>query len=134
MKKTYIIAAILMIGGMAVLMSSSNELSTYSDFTEADRIETQVKVVGKLSKDKEIYYEPSKDPNYFSFFMKDNNGLERKVVYLAEKPQDFELSEQVVITGRMDKKEDIFLASDMLLKCPSKYKDEEVSFKKAAKS
>ncbi len=134
MKKTYIIAAILMIGGMAVLMSSSNELSTYSDFTEADKIETQVKVVGKLSKDKEIYYEPAKDPNYFSFFMKDNNGLERKVVYLAEKPQDFELSEQVVITGRMDKKDDIFLASDMLLKCPSKYKDEEVSFKKAAKS
>ncbi len=119
---------------MAVLMSSSNELSTYSDFTEADKIETQVKVVGKLSKDKEIYYEPAKDPNYFSFFMKDNNGLERKVVYLAEKPQDFELSEQVVITGRMDKKDDIFLASDMLLKCPSKYKDEEVSFKKAAKS
>jgi len=134
MKKTYIIAAILMLGGMAVLMSSSNELSTYSDFTEADKIETQVKVVGKLSKDKEIYYEPSKDPNYFSFFMKDNNGLERKVVYLSEKPQDFELSEQVVITGRMDKKDDIFLASDMLLKCPSKYKDEEVSFKKAAKS
>ena len=134
MKKTYIIAAILMIGGMAVLMSSSNELSTYSDFTEADRIETQVKVVGKLSKDKEIYYEPAKDPNYFSFFMKDNNGLERKVVYLAEKPQDFELSEQVVITGRMDKSDDVFLASDMLLKCPSKYKDEEVSFKKAAKS
>ena len=134
MKKTYIIAAILMIGGMAVLMSSSNELSTYSDFTEADKIETQVKVVGKLSKDKEIYYEPAKDPNYFSFFMKDNNGLERKVVYLSEKPQDFELSEQVVITGRMDKKDDIFLASDMLLKCPSKYKDEEVSFKKAAKS
>ncbi len=134
MKKTYIIAAILMISGMAVLMSSSNELSTYSDFTEADKIETQVKVVGKLSKDKEIYYEPSKDPNYFSFFMKDNNGLERKVVYLAEKPQDFELSEQVVITGRMDKSDDVFLASDMLLKCPSKYKDEEVSFKKAAKS
>lgn len=134
MKKTYIIAAILMIGGMAVLMSSSNELSTYSDFTEADRIETQVKVVGKLSKDKEIYYEPAKDPNYFSFFMKDNNGLERKVVYLAEKPQDFELSEQVVITGRMDKSDDVFLASDMLLKCPSKYKDDEVSFKKAAKS
>jgi len=125
MKKTYIIAAILMLGGMAVLMSSSNELSTYSDFTEADKIETQVKVVGKLSKDKEIYYEPSKDPNYFSFFMKDNNGLERKVVYLSEKPQDFELSEQVVITGRMDKKDDIFLASDMLLKCPSKYKDED---------
>lgn len=134
MKKTYIIAAILMIGGMAVLMSSSNELSTYSDFTEADKIETQVKVVGKLSKGKEIYYEPAKNPNYFSFFMKDNNGLERKVVYLAEKPQDFELSEQVVITGRMDKSDDVFLASDMLLKCPSKYKDEEVSFKKAAKS
>ena len=128
MKKTYIIAAVLILGGMAVLMSSSNELATYSDFTEADRTEGKVKVVGKLSKDKEIYFEPSKDPNYMSFFMSDNDGLERKVVYYAAKPQDFELSEQVVITGKMDKSNDIFVASDMLLKCPSKYKEDEVEF------
>ena len=128
MKKTYIIAAVLIIGALVALMSSSNELATYSDFTVADNTGQSVKVVGKLSKDKEIFYEPSEDPNYMHFFMKDNNGLERKVVYYAAKPQDFELSEQVVITGKMDKKEDIFVASDMLLKCPSKYKEDEVEF------
>ncbi len=128
MKKTYIIAAVLIVGALVALMSSSNELATYSDFTVADNTGQSVKVVGKLSKDKEIFYEPSKDPNYMHFFMRDNNGLERKVVYYAAKPQDFELSEQVVITGKMDKAEDIFVASDMLLKCPSKYKEDEVEF------
>ena len=68
-------------------------------------------------------YNPSKDPNYFSFYVVDNNQEEHKVVLLAAKPQDFELSEQIVITGEM--RDDVFMASDMLMKCPSKYKDEE---------
>jgi cytochrome c-type biogenesis protein CcmE len=46
---------------------------------------------------------------------------------LAEKPQDFERSEQIVLTGKM-RGED-FVASDMLMKCPSKYKDEETFVK-----
>ena len=46
---------------------------------------------------------------------------------LAAKPQDFELSEQIVLTGKMQG--DVFMASDMLMKCPSKYKDEEIYIK-----
>jgi cytochrome c-type biogenesis protein CcmE len=42
----------------------------------------------------------------------------------ATKPQDFERSEQIVLTGSMNG--DTFEASDMLLKCPSKYKDQEI--------
>ena len=46
---------------------------------------------------------------------------------LAAKPQDFELSEQIVLTGEM--RGEAFVASDMLMKCPSKYKDEEIYIK-----
>lgn len=56
--------------------------------------------------------------------MKDNEGREEKVILLKPKPQDFELSEQLVLTGTM--KDDTFIASDMLMKCPSKYNDEEI--------
>ena len=56
--------------------------------------------------------------------MRDDAGQVRKVILRAGKPQDFERSEQIVLTGEM--KDDVFEASDMLLKCPSKYKDQEI--------
>jgi cytochrome c-type biogenesis protein CcmE len=34
------------------------------------------------------------------------------------------------LTGKVDNDE--FIATDMLMKCPSKYKDEEIQMKKAA--
>lgn len=46
---------------------------------------------------------------------------------MKAKPQDFERSEQVVLTGKMDGDE--FVATEILMKCPSKYKDEEIYLK-----
>jgi cytochrome c-type biogenesis protein CcmE len=57
--------------------------------------------------------------------MKDANGEERKVVLHQPKPQDFEMSEQIVVTGEMET--GVFQASEILMKCPSKYKDEEIA-------
>ena len=124
----------LAVGAMALLMSSSDELGTYSDFATAEKKAESVKVVGQLSIEKAPVYNPVKDPNYFSFHMKDNNGVERQVVYLGEKPQDFELSEQIVVTGKMNNDQGVFVVNDgdMLIKCPSKYKDEEISLKKSS--
>jgi cytochrome c-type biogenesis protein CcmE len=53
--------------------------------------------------------------------MIDNKGEERKVILHKNKPQDFERSEQIVLIGKM--KADAFVASDILMKCPSKYND-----------
>ena len=124
MKKMSVVL-IAMIGvAIWLLTTASDDMSTYSTFSDATQSGKKVKVVGQLSKDKEMHYDPAEDPNYFSFFVKDKDGMEKKVILLAEKPRDFELSEQIVITGKM--KEGEFVASDMLMKCPSKYKDEEV--------
>lgn len=127
MKKVYIIAGICLIAGIALLLSAAGDMSTYSTFTDADQTSRKVKVVGTLAKDMEMYYNPSENPNYFSFYVNDNNDEMRKVVLFAAKPQDFELSEQIVITGKMEG--DVFHASDLLMKCPSKYKDEELQLK-----
>lgn len=127
MKKIYVIAGVMIAVAIALLMNTAKDMSTYGTFAEASKTGEKVKIAGQLSKDKEMYYNPEKDPNYFSFYIKDGKGDERKVVLLASKPQDFELSEQIVVTGSM--KGDEFVANDLLMKCPSKYKDEEIYIK-----
>lgn len=130
MKKSSIIAVIMVIIALVVFRKVSGEVSPYVNFTtasDAGEEGNKVKIVGQLVKEKPMEWEPTKDPNYFSFFLRDQEGLEKKVVLLQGKPQDFELSEQIVLTGRMTA--DHFLASEVQLKCPSKYKDEETFLK-----
>ena len=127
MKKTHLIGIALIALAIMILMSMSNDMGTYATFEDAISTGKSVKIAGQLSKDKEMYYNPQEDPNYFSFFIKDTKGEEKKVVLLAAKPQDFELSEQIVLTGKMQGTD--FMATDMLMKCPSKYKDEEIYIK-----
>ena len=69
------------------------------------------------------------DPN--RLFLKDTVGIIRKVFLHKSKPQDFERSEKIVVIGRA--KNDEFHASEVLMKCPSKYNEEEV-LKGAGKS
>jgi cytochrome c-type biogenesis protein CcmE len=126
-KKIYIVAVVMIGVAIALLTTSSDDLSTYATFAEAQQTGKEVKVVGHLSKEKEMIYNPTSDPNRFVFYIKDTGGEERKVVLMKAKPQDFEQSEQIVVTGRMTDGE--FVATDILMKCPSKYKDEEVFLK-----
>jgi cytochrome c-type biogenesis protein CcmE len=127
MKKIHIIAIVMVAVAIGLLTTAAEDMSTYATFKEAENTGSKVKIAGQLSKDKEMYYNPEEDPNYFSFYISDTDGEERKVVLLSEKPQDFELSEQIVLTGKMKGEE--FVATEMLMKCPSKYKDEEVLIK-----
>lgn len=132
MKKIFIVAFVMIAAAIALLFKSADDLTTYTTFEDARNTGKKVKVVGQLSKDREMVFDPAKDPNYFTFFISDTEGEERKVILYASKPQDFEKSEQIVVTGEMQGDE--FLASDLLMKCPSKYKDEEVYIKSTKKS
>ena len=110
-----------------ILETLRKQHATWSEKTGAAVSGDRVKIAGQLMKDKEMQYNPEVDPNYFSFFIKDSNDEEHKVVLLASKPQDFEMSEQIVLTGSMKGEE--FVATELLMKCPSKYKDEEIYIK-----
>jgi cytochrome c-type biogenesis protein CcmE len=134
MKKSHIIGVVVIAVAIMIIMSSVGDASTYVSFGEAiERAEdgdmAKVHVVGRLKKDEQghiigMNYDPITDPNYFTFMLVDTNRVEQQVVYYNPKPQDFERSEQVVITGNMQN--NVFVADKILLKCPSKYVEKEV--------
>lgn len=128
MKKSHIIALVMMAAAIVILIVSSKDLSTYSNFTSAEANGSRVKIVGHLSIDHPIEFKPEVDPNRFSFYMKDEQSIVKKVVLNQSKPRDFERSEQIVVTGRMKDSEE-FVADEILLKCPSKYKEEELALR-----
>ncbi len=111
----------------AMLVMSSQELSSFSTFDQARTSGNRVKVSGQLSKMDPMVYQPEKDANFFSFYLVDDDGQTQNVTIRKPKPRDFERSESIVITGKWT--EDHFEASEMLLKCPSKYKNEELALR-----
>jgi len=128
MKKTHIIALLFIVVSIGVIISMTDDYSRYETFTSAvENPDKEFHIVGELVKDEEMYYNPEKDPNYFSFYLKDKDGEERKVVFKGTKPQDFERSEQIVLTGKMDGSD--FMAGKILMKCPSKYIEDELKMK-----
>ncbi len=128
MKKSHIIGIVMILAAIVILTLVAGDMSTYATFKEAAlQPDISVKLSGELVKNKEIVYRPEVDANHFSFYVKDSEGTVKKVILRAAKPQDFERSETIILTGKM--RGDEFIASDMLMKCPSKYKDEEVFVK-----
>lgn len=134
MKKTHIIGIAIIAIAIAIIMSTAGDASSYVSFKEAKELASEgnnnaVHVVGRLKKDPNnhivgMQYNPLQDPNYFTFTLVDTNRIEQQVVYFKPKPQDFERSEQVVIIGKMN--QDKFVADKILLKCPSKYVENEI--------
>jgi cytochrome c-type biogenesis protein CcmE len=123
MKKTHIIAIIFIAVAMAFMIGSINDSSSYADFDEAfNNPEKEYHVVGELDRSAEIAYNPEINPNITKFTMVDKKGERRKVILNKSKPQDFERSESVVLIGKASGED--FHATEMLMKCPSKYKDE----------
>lgn len=131
MKKFQIVALIAIVAAVAILLSASKEVSTYATFDMAQNGK-RVKITGEMAKNKAMEYRPDIDPNIFKFFLKDSDGVEKQVVLAKAKPQDIERAESIVLTGSL--KDDVFYADEILTKCPSKYKNEELSLKEGVKS
>lgn len=121
MRKSAIIGLITIALCIGFLVSINADTDTYSNFTEAATSQKEEHVMGVWEKGKGMHYDAVKDPNHFAFFMKDEKGLVKKVVLNGTKPQDFERSEKLVLIGEMNN--DVFYASKILMKCPSKYND-----------
>ena len=122
MKKVHIVLIIIIALGIGSILSTFASSSTYASFTEAiEEPEREFHVVGQLNKEKPLEYNPVENANLFCFYLKDRDGHERKVLFNGTKPQDFERSEQIVVSGKM--KNDGFYADKILMKCPSKYND-----------
>jgi cytochrome c-type biogenesis protein CcmE len=129
MKKTHIVILIGIAALIVGLLVFSVDFSTYDTINSAKEKEGKfVHIIAKLDKTQPIEYDPIKDPNYLSFYAIDSLGGKTKVVYHNSKPTDLEKSERVVLKGKMQK--DYFDCKDILLKCPSKYKDDKKNLEK----
>ncbi|MFN8275971.1 MAG: cytochrome c maturation protein CcmE [Chitinophagales bacterium] len=128
MKKIHIVALVAVALCVGTIIAMTGDYTTYANFAQAKaKKDDVVHVVGYLVKDREMIYDPQKDPNYFAFTMTDKEGNQEKVWYKGSKPQDFERSEQLVVKGKMEG--DCFHASEILMKCPSKYVNDEIVLK-----
>ena len=119
MKRSHIIAILVIAVAMGFVISTVSTTSTYGNFTEAfANVGEKYTVVGYINKEEAIKAEP----NLLEFTMLDKDSTERKVYLNQSKPQDFERAESVVITGKADD-DGTFKATEILMKCPSKYND-----------
>jgi len=134
MKKSNIILLVVIAITIGVIISLVGDFSTYETFlTAARHPDREYHVIGKLEKQRQMVYDPAKNANYFSFFVQDKSGQVRQVVFNGSEPTDFEKSEQIVLTGSMGK-DDVFHCSQILMKCPSKYKPDQVAMSKEIQS
>jgi cytochrome c-type biogenesis protein CcmE len=133
MKKFHIVILILIAVSIAVLISFMGDLTTYETIASARQKNGKtVTIIAHLDNSVPIEYNPAKDPNYLSFHISDTLGNTAKVVYHFEKPYDLEKAERITLKGKMNG--DVFEITrkdGILLKCPSKYKDDPNTARKA---
>lgn len=114
----HIIGLILIAVCAAVIISTIASSATYASFNEAfSNPDRDYTISGYLNKEKPIETQPTS----VSFYMIDHEGEEHRVHLNQAKPQDFERSEKVIVKGRV--KGNDFYATEISLKCPSKYND-----------
>ena len=114
----------LIIGGLIILVfvivgffSFMDSKIEYSDFNAASLNHKTCQVKGSWSKEKETKFDAA--TNQFIFYMKDEKGIEMKVVLDGARPNNFEMAENVVAKGKVT--DGYFHAKEVLTKCPSKY-------------
>jgi cytochrome c-type biogenesis protein CcmE len=123
MKKMHILGLVLIAIVIAALLSLLDDLSTYDSVESARKKEGKfVHLIAKLDTSKPVIYDPIKDPNYLAFTAIDSLGSSTNVVYKNAKPTDFEKSQRIVMKGSMQG--DVFQCNEIVMKCPSKYKEQ----------
>ena len=130
MKKTHIIILVGIAAVIVGLLSYSVDFSTYDTVDSAKQKDGKyVHLIAKLDRSQPIEYDPITNPNYLAFHAVDSLGAQTKVVYHNSKPADLEKSERIVMKGKMVAGH--FECKEILLKCPSKYKDDKEQLQKS---
>lgn len=119
MKKIHIAGIVLIAIAMAVVLGLVLNTDNYVGFEEAtEREGEKVTVIGKLDRERDVV----EGPQSLSFYLKDKKGKVCQVIIDEPMPQGFKRSESITVTGKMDG--EVFKATHILMKCPSKYKKE----------
>lgn len=125
MKLSHILILVVIAVVIGLLISTMTDLSTYDSIASARNKQGKfVHLIARLDTidGKQIEYDALKDPNYLRFHVIDSLGNRSAVIYRkGQPPTDMEKSERMVLKGRMS--DSAFICEDILIKCPSKYKE-----------
>ncbi len=129
MKPKVIVGAVIVIAfiifGSYSFLESNVE---YTDVAGAMKTHKKVQLKGEWIKERESAFDAKSST--FTFYLKDENGKECKVVLDGAAPNNFELATSVVAKGRFVPEQGYFHATEVLTKCPSKYEAQAEELKK----
>jgi len=109
----------LLIGALLVTLQDASVYATF-EMAKKQQPET-VTVVATLDLEAPMDFDPK--GSILTFQAIDKVGQHATVRYNQPKPTDFERSEEITLTGHFT--DSAFIATEILMKCPSKYTDGE---------
>ena len=119
MKKSYIVGGVVVVLAMAMAMYSfKSTLTSYVTVSEAKASKRAVQVAGIVVKGTDKY---DLKNNNLIFTLREDGGDEMKVEYDGPRPGNFDNVTKVVAIGKYEPKEQVFVAKELLVKCPTKY-------------
>lgn len=101
-------------------LSFRQSLTPWVSFEEAKRVDSTVQVIGRVASGESRYDTAT---HLFHFTLRDPEGGILNVVFDGAKPANFDQAADVVAVGRYQGQR--FAASQVLVKCPSKYQGSE---------
>ena len=119
MKKSHIIGGIVVV--LAVIMamySFKSTLTSYVSVTEAKASKRPVQVAGIVVEGTDRY---DLDSNNLLFTLREDGGDAMRVEYDGPRPGNFDNVNKVVAIGKYEPAKQVFLARELLVKCPTKY-------------
>ena len=119
MKKSYIVGGLVVALAMAMAMYSfKSTLTTYVTVSEAKASKRPVQVAGIVVTGTDRY---DLQRNNLIFVLREDGGDEMQVEYDGPRPGNFDNVTKVVAIGKYEPKEKVFMARELLVKCPTKY-------------
>jgi cytochrome c-type biogenesis protein CcmE len=119
MKKSYVIGGVVIVLAMAMAMYSfKSTLTSYVSVSEAKASNRPVQVAGLVVEGTDEYDLKS---NNLLFTLREDSGDEIKVEYDGPRPGNFDNVTKVVAIGKYEPKRRVFVARELLVKCPTKY-------------
>ena len=119
MKKSYVIGGVVIVLAMAMAMYSfQSTLTSYVSVSEAKASQRSVQVAGFVVEGTDKY---DLESNNLLFTLREDGGDEMQVEYDGPRPGNFDNVTKVVAIGKYEAKRRVFLARELLVKCPTKY-------------
>jgi cytochrome c-type biogenesis protein CcmE len=119
MKKSYIVGGLVVALAMVMAMYSfKSTLTSYVTVSEAKASKRPVQVAGIVVEGTDRY---DLERNNLIFVLREDGGDQMQVEYDGPRPGNFDNVTKVVAIGKYEPKEQVFMARELLVKCPSKY-------------